>query len=142
MAITDTPLSQKALAIPEAVLWKRMVLMGLDNAAAWQSAYYQAMESYNANEYQKAFQGSIIALHTLLKAKLTSNKKKKQDQSETDIFKELEEYKNSKEYRTATIMPMNYLNLCLDTLNAAIERIGITKIEIPKEDPRLLFKRG
>lgn len=125
--------SPQAEAIPEAVLWKRMVLMRLDTAIAWKDQYYTAMYQDEAQSHQKNYQASVISLFTLLKGKLS--KKELKD------FEVMESWLE-KSYNVRQCLSMNYLNSCVDNLVKAIDRIGITKVEIPTADTSTLFKRS
>jgi len=124
-------------AIPEAIVYKRTVLELLNTALLRQSEFYSVL-SQKWGKYAGArflnYQATVISLYSYLKPKLT--------ESELEKFKRLDEFRQTvvdKRERLKGMgglmethynqLPISYLNECLDVLNRAIERIGITKIE-------------
>lgn len=133
-----------ALAIPEAVYWKRNVLNALFSAVEYQSLFYATPEPETSSRLLLAYQSAVIALYSILREKL--NKKETEQLTDLqqfttqDIFVVIEDkYEKRTQIRR---LPVAYLNKCLATLNAAIERIGITRIEIAQPDGRHLLKRA
>ena len=133
MALTNYE-PPKAEAIPEAVLWKRMVLERLYDAIAFKTSYYLTGYPHEANVCQRSYQASIIALYTIMEPKL--NKK------DVKLLEPFKQFVNSDNYQISKLIKIPALNRVLDVLNKSIETLGITKIEIPQDDPRHLFKRG
>lgn len=119
-------------AIPEARRWKLDVLERLNTAIDHQYNLHSLMGLGVTNKtILFRYQGSIIALYNHLKPKLKKN--------ELKFLKDLDEYRQGDSFEP---LSLEYLNRCFDVLNKAIERIGITKVEVEKEDAYHLFKRA
>lgn len=115
-------------ALPEPRIWKMDILNFLFAAIKTKAKYFIAGSS-SKNQVLKEYQGFIIGLYTFLKPKLTDK--------EMEVLKGLDDFTTTspnnlgRDFRMGveSVLTFPYLCQCLDTLNIAVERMGITKIE-------------